>query len=170
MVDNLLDLTRIEGGTLHPDKSWYDLAELVADVANRPAVRSPDHPLRVDIQPDLPLVCFDYVKIAQVLVNLIENAVKYTPPGTPIVVTARAARDAVELAVTDSGPGSRPTSSTASSIPLSFAAQCPRSGHRHRPLNRAGIRRGPRRTNPGGESAGRGSLIPVYVAGRNCGR
>jgi len=105
MVDNLLDLTRIEGGTLHPDKSWYDIAELVADVANRPAVRSPDHPLRVDIQPDLPLVCFDYVKIAQVLVNLIENAVKYTPPGTPIVVTARAARDAVELAVTDSGPG-----------------------------------------------------------------
>ena len=105
MVDNLLDLTRIEGGTLHPDKSWYDIAELMADVANRPAVRSPDHPLRVDIQPDLPLVCFDYVKIAQVLVNLIENAVKYTPPGTPIVVTARAARDAVELAVTDSGPG-----------------------------------------------------------------
>ena len=105
MVDNLLDLTRIEGGTLHPDKSWYDITELVADVANRPAVRSPDHPLRVDIQPDLPLVCFDYVKIAQVLVNLIENAVKYTPPGTPIAVSARAVPNAVELAVTDSGPG-----------------------------------------------------------------
>ena len=62
-----------------------------------PRCARPTTRLRVDIQPDLPLVCFDYVKIAQVLVNLIENAVKYTPPGTPIVVTARAARDAVEL-------------------------------------------------------------------------
>jgi two-component system sensor histidine kinase KdpD len=105
MVDNLLDLTRIEGGTLHPDMSWYDIAELAADVANRPAARSSDHPLRLEISPDLPLVCFDYVKIAQVLVNLIENAIKYTPAGTPVVVSARAAPHAVELAVTDAGPG-----------------------------------------------------------------
>ena len=51
------------------------------------------HPLTITVEPDLPLLRFDYVQIAQVLVNLIENAVKYTPDGTPIVVAAHQVRE-----------------------------------------------------------------------------
>jgi two-component system, OmpR family, sensor histidine kinase KdpD len=64
--------------------------------------------VRVEIEPNLPLVCIDYVKIAQAVTNLIENATRYTPAGTPITVTAHARPDAIEIAVTDAGPGIPP--------------------------------------------------------------
>lgn len=105
MVGNLLDLSRIEGGALRPDKEWYDVAELVADVAHRLAGRAERHRLWTEVEPGLPLVFFDYVEIAQVLQNLGENAIKYTPPGTPIVLSARRDGEAIEFAVRDEGPG-----------------------------------------------------------------
>jgi two-component system sensor histidine kinase KdpD len=105
MVSNLLDLSRIEGGALRPQKDWYDLDELIADVRTRVAARTGSHPVSVHIEPELPLLQFDYVEIAQVLINLIENAVKYTPPGTPIAISARRRPGMVEIAVHDEGPG-----------------------------------------------------------------
>jgi two-component system sensor histidine kinase KdpD len=108
MVSNLLDLSRIEGGALRPDKEWYDVAELVADVADRMDAIAAAHVLTTRVEPDLPLAYFDYVEIAQVLVNLVQNAVKYTPPGTRITVAARRAGDAIEFAVSDTGPGISP--------------------------------------------------------------
>jgi len=108
MVDNLLDLSRIESGALRPDKAWYDVAELLADVANRLKGVAAQHDLRVDLEPNLPLACFDYVEIAQVLMNLAENAVKYTAPQTRIVLSARRASDVIEFAVSDTGPGIQP--------------------------------------------------------------
>ncbi len=110
MVSNLLDLSRIEGGALRPRKDWYDADELIADVQTRLAGRMENHPLTVAIEPDLPPLRFDYIQIAQVLVNLLENAVKYTPPGTPIVVSARRLPDTIEIAVHDDGPGMTPES------------------------------------------------------------
>ncbi|MDQ3226547.1 MAG: ATP-binding protein, partial [Chloroflexota bacterium] len=105
MVSNLLDLSRIEGGALRPQKDWYDVDELIADVRSRTAGRTESHPVAIAIEPDLPLLEFDYVEIAQVLLNLIENAAKYTPPGTPITIGARRAPSAVELFVQDEGSG-----------------------------------------------------------------
>ncbi len=105
MVGNLLDLTRIEGGALRPDREWYDVAELVTDVAKRLAPRISEHPFTFNVEPDLPLLWFDYVEIAQVLMNLCENAIKYTPPGTPIRIEVRRADNAIEFAVIDQGPG-----------------------------------------------------------------
>lgn len=105
MVGNLLDLSRIEGGALRPRKDWYDVDEVIGDVRARLAGRLEGHPLSVDIEPDLPPLPFDYVQIAQVLVNLLENAVKHTPPGTPIAVSARRVPGAIEIAVRDEGPG-----------------------------------------------------------------
>ena len=110
MVSNLLDLSRIEGGALRPQMDWYDVDELIADVRSRMAARAAGHPLTVTVEPDLPPLRFDYVEIAQVLVNLIENAVKYTPAGTPIAVSARMVPGAVEIAVHDDGPGIPPES------------------------------------------------------------
>jgi two-component system sensor histidine kinase KdpD len=105
MVSNLLDLSRIEGGALRPQKDWYDVDELVADVKTRLTSRIEAHPLNIEVEPDLPLLQFDYVEIAQVLINLIENAAKYTLPGTPIMIGARRLPEAVELSVHDDGPG-----------------------------------------------------------------
>jgi two-component system sensor histidine kinase KdpD len=105
MVSNLLDLSRIEGGALRPQKAWYDLDELIADVRSRLEARTTNHPLTAEIEPDLPLLRFDYVEIAQVLVNLIENALTYTPVGTAITIGAKRVDGAVEISVHDEGPG-----------------------------------------------------------------
>ena len=105
MVGNLLDLSRIEGGALRPAKEWYDVAELLADVANQLRNRAPDHPLVTEVEPDLPIAYFDYVEMAQVLLNLGDNAAKYAQPGTPIVMSAQRTADAIEVAVRDGGPG-----------------------------------------------------------------
>ena len=108
MVGNLLDLSRIEGGALTPDKGWYDVAELVADVAHRLSNRLDQHPLSTDVEPMLPLVRFDYIEILQVMTNLVENAVKYTPPETSFTIVARRVPRAVEIAVHDGGTGISP--------------------------------------------------------------
>jgi two-component system sensor histidine kinase KdpD len=108
VVSNLLDLSRIEGGALRPAKEWYDVAEVITDVAARLAKLAPDHDVTTDVEPDLPLIRFDYVEIAQVLMNLGENAIKYTPAGTQVTLSASSRMDAIELAVSDNGPGIPP--------------------------------------------------------------
>lgn len=105
MVSNLLDLSRLEGGALQPDRDWHDLAELIHDTVARTSAQTMDHPVRVDLPPDLPLIWLDYVEIGQVLVNLLVNAAKYTPPGTPIMVTACRRGGQVTVEVADKGPG-----------------------------------------------------------------
>jgi len=105
LVGNLLDLSRIEAGSIRPEKSWYDLGSLINEVAGRLRAVTAGHKLIFDISEGLPPVLFDYVEIDQVITNLIENAVKYTPAGTEISVSARAAGDEVQVQVADRGPG-----------------------------------------------------------------
>jgi two-component system sensor histidine kinase KdpD len=110
IVGNLLDLSRIEGGTLKPEKSWYDLSALIDDVVGRLRPISARHSLVVDVEDDLPRIPLDYVEIDQVLSNLIENATKYSPPGTQIFVRARRSGREVRVEVADQGPGIPPSS------------------------------------------------------------
>lgn len=107
MVENLLDLSRIEGGVLRPDKGWHDLGELVGDVVRRVAPRAgqSDHSVVVAALPELPPLCFDHVEIAQVVINLVENALTHTPAGTRIVISAEIVGAAVEVTIRDDGPG-----------------------------------------------------------------
>ena len=105
LVGNLLDLSRIEAGSIRPEKSWYDLGSLINEVAGRLRAVTAGHKLVINVPDGLPPVLFDYVEIDQVISNLIENAVKYTPLGTEICVSARAAGDRVEVEVADRGPG-----------------------------------------------------------------
>jgi two-component system sensor histidine kinase KdpD len=109
LVGNLLEMSRIEGGALKPEKDWYSLDEVIGTARERlqPLVGE-SHPIEVSIEPDLPLVLFDFVQIDEVLTNLIENAAKYTPAGTPIQVSARRQDEWVEVEVRDSGPGVSP--------------------------------------------------------------
>ena len=167
MVSNLLDLSRIEGGALRPQKDWYDVDELIADVRMRLATRIADHPLTVALGPDLPSLRFDYVQIAQVLVNLIENAVKYTPAGTPITVAAHQVPGAIEISVHDDGPGIPPESirgvcSTSSTAPT---RQRP-PGYRHRPRHQQGAGRSPRRPHQRRERARERHNVSLHAAAR----
>jgi two-component system sensor histidine kinase KdpD len=105
LVGNLLDLSRIEGGTLRPEKGWYDLGALIEDVVGRLRPLTTRHQVVVDVPEDLPPVLLDYVEIDQVLSNLIENATKYAPAGTGILVRARRAGGEARVEVADRGPG-----------------------------------------------------------------
>jgi two-component system sensor histidine kinase KdpD len=105
LVGNLLDMSRIEGGALRPEKDWYGIEEVIARVVQRLEPRLIDHPVRVQVDPELPLLRLDFTEIDQVLTNLVENALKYTPPGTAITITAYRAGETVEVMVADHGPG-----------------------------------------------------------------
>jgi two-component system, OmpR family, sensor histidine kinase KdpD len=105
LVGNLLDMSRIEGGALHPERDWYSIEEVVQAVADRLEPRLQDRPLSVNIAPGIPLLRLDFSQIDQVLTNLVENAIRYTPPGTPITISAEKTDDSVEVSVEDRGPG-----------------------------------------------------------------
>jgi two-component system sensor histidine kinase KdpD len=108
LVSNLLDISRIEGGALHPQKDWYSIDEVVQTVVERLEPRLAGHTLKADVAPNLPLVQLDYSEIDQVITNLVENALKYTPSGTSIHVKVRQVEDHLEVSVEDNGPGVPP--------------------------------------------------------------
>ncbi len=102
---NLLDMTRLEGGALTVRKEWQPLEEVLGAALNRLDDRMSDREVTTNLPSDLPLVAFDSLLIEQVLVNLLENAAKHTPPGAAIEVGARVLGTAVEIEVADRGPG-----------------------------------------------------------------
>jgi two-component system sensor histidine kinase KdpD len=108
IVGNLLDVSRIEAGTLRPRKELYPLPVLVGDVIGRLGAAADRARVAVHLPDDLPAVPLDYVEIDQVLTNLIDNALKHTPAGTPIAVRAEVDGHAVRVTVTDEGPGIPP--------------------------------------------------------------
>ena len=111
LVSNLLDLSRLEAGAWQPRKDWCDLVEIIGTALDR-LPNSEAARVEVLAAPDLPLVQADYTQIALVLTNLLQNAVKYTPPGTPIFVCADAGRSDISLVVRDYGLGLVPGEET----------------------------------------------------------
>lgn len=105
LVGNLLDMSRIEGGGLHPEKDWYSIREVIEAVMQRLEPRLARHRVEVDVPDDIPLMLLDFTEIDQVLTNLVENAIKYTPPGTFIRIEARHTPTQIEVTVQDNGPG-----------------------------------------------------------------
>ncbi len=112
LVNNLLDMARLESGNAELRRQWSSLEEIVGSVLTRLADALAGHPVKVDLPADLPLVSVDPVLIEQVLANLLENAAKYTPPGTLIEVAARLDRDRMVVEVADRGPGIPPGEET----------------------------------------------------------
>lgn len=105
LVADLLDLSRIQGGALRPRKEWVDIAEIVTTVVDRLAPRLPDHLLEMMAPDDLPLLPLDYIRIEQVLSNLIENAALYSPAGSPITISVCLENGGVGVRVRDRGTG-----------------------------------------------------------------
>ena len=108
LVRNLLDMTRLEAGALRVNKEWQPLEEVVGSALNRLEDALSGRRVETELAPDLPLVPLDAVLIEQVLVNLLENALKYTPAGSPIEISARARPAGVEVVVADRGSGIAP--------------------------------------------------------------
>ncbi len=109
LVGNLLDMTRIEEGALRPEKEEYSLTALIHDVLGRLEPLLEGRIVRTHLPPDdLLLAELDYLEIDQVLTNLLENAVRYTPAGSPIEVSAHREGEQVKISVADRGPGIPP--------------------------------------------------------------
>jgi two-component system sensor histidine kinase KdpD len=108
LVGNLLDMSRIEGGALKPEKEWYPLDELLQDVLNRMQGVLQGRDVQLSLPGNLPPVELDYLQIDQVVTNVLENAVRYTPANTPIEISARVTNGQVEISIADHGPGIPP--------------------------------------------------------------
>ena len=105
LVGNLLDMTRLEAGAVRVQAEPCDVQDVIGSALEQLEARKEDHPINVNISSELPFVSMDFVLISRVLVNVIDNALKYSPPGSPIEIEAHLASGYVEIAVADRGIG-----------------------------------------------------------------
>jgi two-component system sensor histidine kinase KdpD len=108
LVANVLEMTRLEAGGIALSLEWHAPGEIVGAALLHLKDRLAQHPVIADIPRGLPLVRVDAGLIEQVLLNLLENAAKYTPSGTPVQVRAAAEGDELVVSVEDAGPGLPP--------------------------------------------------------------
>jgi two-component system sensor histidine kinase KdpD len=104
LVANLLDITRLESG-VELRRDGYPLEEIVGSVLQRMERQLRNRVVETRLPEELPLLYVDDVLLGQLLINLLENANKYTPEGTAIEIAAKVEGDAVVLDVLDRGPG-----------------------------------------------------------------
>ena len=105
LVQNLLEMTRLESGALQLHTEWHPVEEVVGAALGRFGKALARRAVTTRVPPDLPLVPMDDVLIEQVLINLLDNALKYTPAESPIEVSAEDAGGTVLIEVADRGPG-----------------------------------------------------------------
>jgi len=105
LISNLLDMTRMESGGLILKKEWQPVQEVIGSSLHHLESRLQGREVKTDLPADLPLVNIDGVAMEQVLTNFIDNAVEYTPAGTPIEIAARISDDQLTVEVADRGPG-----------------------------------------------------------------
>ncbi len=141
LVDDLLDLSRIESGAVAPQADWCDLHDVVASAA---ANSASEHPIEFALPAELPLVRADAAQLERVFSNLIENAIKFSPPGAPVRITGGAGAGRVAVRVVDRGSG----------IPRRYRSQV------FEPFFRA---RGPAESRAGSGDGGGGSGLGLAI-------
>lgn len=105
LVNNILDMARLDAGVVELNRQWHPLEEIVGTVLTRLQNQLQGRPVKVTLPPGIPMIYADAVMIEQVLINLLENAVRYTPEGSPLEISAETSPFAVEISVADRGPG-----------------------------------------------------------------
>ncbi|MCH2222370.1 MAG: ATP-binding protein, partial [Dechloromonas sp.] len=105
LVGNLLDMARLNAGEVTLRREWQPLEEVVGASIKLLGNALAEHPVKVMLDKDLPLLEFDAVLIERVLCNLLENAAKYSPPNTTIELQAKQVGSVVEVLVLDQGSG-----------------------------------------------------------------
>jgi two-component system sensor histidine kinase KdpD len=108
LVTNLLDMARIESGEVKLRLQWQAIEEVIGSALRASRAAIADHVVLTQVPPDLPLVQYDAVLIERVLSSLLENAGKYTPPGSTITVSAEPHGIWLNVSVVDDGPGLPP--------------------------------------------------------------
>lgn len=107
MIDGLLDIQRLEEGKAILNRTPTELREVLADAVQlvQPLALDMNQSIEFDVSDDLPIINIDNDMIMRVVINLIENATKYTPEGSDITVSAHRIEDMIQVKVSDSGPG-----------------------------------------------------------------
>jgi two-component system, OmpR family, sensor histidine kinase KdpD len=104
-VGNLLDMMRLEAGALELKREWVEIDDVIGTALSRLGQSLTQFQLVVEVQPALPMIWIDFILVEHVLVNLLENAAKYSPPQTTIRVNARREEQSIVLEVADEGIG-----------------------------------------------------------------
>jgi two-component system sensor histidine kinase KdpD len=104
-VDKVLQMTRLETGAITLERDWESLGDIAGAVLRRLTDRAASHRIVVDMAADLPLLRVDAALIDQALSNLVENALRHTPPGTVVQLRGRRTGEEVVVSVEDFGPG-----------------------------------------------------------------
>lgn len=107
-ISNLLDMTRLESGAIQPHADLVDIGDVVGSALGRAKQVLSQHRVELDLETNLPMVKLDPVLFEQVLFNLLDNAAKYTAPGTAVRVRAWREGGLVRIAVSDEGEGIAP--------------------------------------------------------------
>lgn len=105
LINNILDMARLDAGVVELNKQWHPLEEIVGTVLTRLQKHLADRVVKVKLPAGIPMIYVDAVLIEQVLINLLENAVRYTPQGSELEINADMSANAVEIAVADRGSG-----------------------------------------------------------------
>ncbi|MBY0464560.1 MAG: GAF domain-containing protein, partial [Burkholderiales bacterium] len=105
LVNNLLDMARLQSGAVQLNRAWQPLEDVVGSALGACGTVLHGRGIHTSLPGDLPLLNLDAVLIERVLVNLLENVAKYTPPGSPVTVGAEVRSSDVVLTVDDHGPG-----------------------------------------------------------------
>ena len=108
LVGNLLHLARVRAGALVPAKQLVPFDDIVEAVLTRMKAALAPFTVRTMIRPDAPAIWIDPIQIDQVLTNVLENAVRYSPPNGEIVISVAPWQDGVQVRIADQGPGIPP--------------------------------------------------------------
>ncbi len=104
-IGNLLDMTRLEAGAIDLKPELADLAEIVGTALQRTAKLLAAHRVVIEIDPDMPMLRTDYLLLEQALFNLLDNAAKYAPAGSRVLIRGRRDGGSVLVEIVDEGPG-----------------------------------------------------------------
>jgi two-component system sensor histidine kinase KdpD len=105
LVGNLLDMSRLEAGSLRPNLQPNVLADVIHSTLKRMRLQMEEHPVRVVLPDDLPILPVDFVLMEQVFSNLLSNSAKFSPAGSPISIRAYAEKEVVQIEIANQGPG-----------------------------------------------------------------
>ncbi|MCE5303372.1 MAG: sensor histidine kinase KdpD [Planctomycetaceae bacterium] len=108
LLENILQMSRLDAGAVKPNRQWHVLEEIVGSALHRTSRELQDRTVDVRLAADLPLLSVDGVLLEQILVNLLDNAARYTPPQTATTIAAVVDGKWLRLSVSDNGPGFPP--------------------------------------------------------------
>lgn len=105
LIENLLDASRLQAGGLVLERNAVMLDRLASDLAEKFAIQTDRHQIKVDFSDNFPAVIGDEERLLQVFTNLLSNAIKYSPQGGDIVIAGTAQPSTVTISISDNGPG-----------------------------------------------------------------